>query len=203
MFQKMILGPQADKLPTNLTISGLNIELVNRFKLLGVVIMDTLKWDEHIDSICSKINKRLFFLSRLKRAAMSSDDLVTYYRAVIRPVAEYACAVWHSSLTEGQSEQLEQLHIRAIRIIFGRKFDDDTACFIYDREPTLASRRESQTQHSFAQLCDNPNHCLHSLLPQKRDPEILAKLRKAKSYEPSIATPNHVVCTAARKHARL
>ena len=39
----MILGPQADKLPTNLTISGLNIELVNQFKLLGVIVMDTLE----------------------------------------------------------------------------------------------------------------------------------------------------------------
>jgi hypothetical protein len=94
-------------------------------------------------------NKRLFFLRRLKRAALSSDDLVTYYRAVMRPVAEYACAVWHSIITEGQSEQLEQLHTRAIIIfyfflffiiIFGRKLDHDTAWFIYDREPTLASR---------------------------------------------------------------
>jgi hypothetical protein len=185
--KQMILGSQADKLPTSLTISGLNIELVNQFKLLGVIVMDTLKWDEHINSICSKINKRLFFLRRLKRAAMSSDDLVTYYRAVIRPVAEYACAVWHSSLTEGQSEQLEQLHTRAIKIIFGRKLDHDTACLIYDLEPTLASRRESQTQRLFEQIRDNPNHCLHSLLPEKRDPEILAKLRNAKPYEPPFA----------------
>ena len=95
--------------------------------------------------------------------------------------------VWHSCLTEDQSKQLEQLHIRAIRIIFGRKLDHDTACFIYDLEPTLASRRESQTQHLFAQLCDNPNHCLQSLLREKRDPEILAKLRNATPYEPPFA----------------
>ena len=49
---------------------------------------------------------------------MSSEDMVAYYRTVIRPVAEYACAVWHSSLTEGQTEQLEHLHRRAIKIIF-------------------------------------------------------------------------------------
>ena len=85
--------------------------------------MDSLKWDEHVDSICAKINKRLYFLRKLKRAAMTNGDLVAYYCTVIRPVAEYACAVWHTSLTEAQSEQLEHLQHRAIKIIFGDKLD--------------------------------------------------------------------------------
>ena len=137
-------------------------------------------------SICSKINQRLFFLRKLKRAAMSNDDLVAYYCTVIRPVAEYACAVWHTGLTDGQSEHLEHLHRRAINIIFGGKLDFKSACMIYDIDPTLASRRESQTMRLFRDL-QNSDHCLHYLLPEKRDPEIIARLRIAKPYEPPFA----------------
>ena len=80
---------------------------------------------------------------------MTNGDLVAYYCTVIRPVAEYACAVWHTSLTEGQSEQLEHLQHRAITIIFGDKLDYETACMIYDIDPTLASGRETQSQNLF------------------------------------------------------
>jgi hypothetical protein len=96
---------------------------------------------------------------------MSSADLMAYYRTVIRPVAEHACAVWHTSLTEGQSEQLEQLQRKAIKIIFDNRLDYTTACTIHDINPTFASRREIQTQPLFKQL-HNPSHCLHHLLPE-------------------------------------
>ena len=112
---------------------------------------------------------------------------MTYCRTVIRPVAEYACAVWHNSLTEAQSEQLEQLQRRAIKIVFGDSLDHATACMIYDLDPTLASRRETQTQRLFKQIRNSSSHCLHNLLPEKRDPEILARLRNAKQYEPPFA----------------
>ena len=38
--KQMIVGSQAGKLPASLTISDLNIELVNQFKLLGILVMD-------------------------------------------------------------------------------------------------------------------------------------------------------------------
>ena len=41
--KQMVLGPLAEKLSTSLTISGLDTEPVNQFKLLGVIITDTLK----------------------------------------------------------------------------------------------------------------------------------------------------------------
>jgi hypothetical protein len=187
ILSEELLGPLADKISTKLDISGHDIEIVNQFKLLGVTVTDNLKWDEYVDLICNKINQRLFFLRKLKRAKMSSGDLVAYYCTTIRPVVEYACAVWHSSLTEGQSEQLEQLQRRAIKTIFGASLDHEIACMIFDLDPTLASRRESHTRRLFKQLCDNPCHCLHHLLPEKRDPEILKRLRNAKTYEPPFA----------------
>jgi len=58
------------------------VERVSLYKLLGIRISDSLKWDDHIDVITSKTAKRLWFLKKLKRAAVSVDDLVQYYQTV-------------------------------------------------------------------------------------------------------------------------
>ena len=44
----------------------------------------------------------------------------------MRPVVEYATLVWHSNLTEQQSEILESIQKRFCRIILGRRYDSYT-----------------------------------------------------------------------------
>ena len=88
------------------------------YKLLGVMINSSLKWDDHID-IMTKAAKRLWFLKKLKRAGVSVDDLLYYYQSVVRPVLEYACPVWHSSLSKQQIKSLENVQRRAVQIIAG------------------------------------------------------------------------------------
>jgi len=59
------------------------------------------------------------FLKQLRRVGVSTADLLTYYNSVIRSVLEYACPVWHTSLTAGQSQDIERLQKRALRCILG------------------------------------------------------------------------------------
>jgi len=47
-------------------------------------------------------------------------------------VTEYACAVWHSSVTAKQRDQLEVIQQRAVRIIFGNELDFQIMATIYD-----------------------------------------------------------------------
>ena len=49
--------------------------------------------------IYNRANSRLHFPLQLKRAAVSCKDMLRFYIAVIRPVLEYAAAVWHTGLT--------------------------------------------------------------------------------------------------------
>ena len=72
-------------------------------KLLEIMVNSSLKWDDHIDYITNRAAKRLWFLKKLKCAGLSADDLVHYYEVVVRPVLEYACPVWHCSLTRQQT----------------------------------------------------------------------------------------------------
>jgi len=63
----------------------------------------------NINIIVSKASKRLYFLKQLRRAGVSSHQLLLFYTSVIRPVLEYASSVWHYSITRAQSEQLKSI----------------------------------------------------------------------------------------------
>jgi len=157
---------------------------VSCFKLLGVHISDNLLWNNHTDSICSKANTRLYFLKRLKRAGLSVKDLCCFYTTMIRPVLEYACVVWHHGLTKAQSDRLEALQKRAVRIIHGR------AVYNMAYEDMLAlshleylSHRRTALGKSFFKKAIQPTSCLHHLLPPSRTLELTSRLRHAVQYE--------------------
>ncbi|CAB4012084.1 RNA-directed DNA polymerase from mobile element jockey [Paramuricea clavata] len=54
--------------PPSLKIGNDTIERVNSFKLLGLWINNTLKWNTHIEEITKKANKRLFYLRECRRS---------------------------------------------------------------------------------------------------------------------------------------
>ena len=96
------------------------VEQVHSFKLLSVTIDDDLKWSTHVNTICSKASSRLHFLKVSKRCSLSTSDLLYFYTSAVRPLLEYACPAWHTSLTE-QNKQIERIQIRAIKIILNSK----------------------------------------------------------------------------------
>ena len=79
----------------NITINGNTIDVVRYVKILGVTLQNNLKWDEHINNIVKKASKRLYFLSQLKRAKVSSNELVNFYVTCIRSPLLYSCQVFH------------------------------------------------------------------------------------------------------------
>ena len=70
------------------------------------------------------------------------NDLSYFYLTVIRPVLEYGCATWHRGLTVAQSQKLESMQKRALRIIHPIAYDVsyDSACAYVEVEP-LSVRR--------------------------------------------------------------
>jgi len=49
---------------------------------------------------------------------LSPSHLLHFYTTVIRPVLEYASPLWHPTLTKSQTEHLEAVQRRALKIIF-------------------------------------------------------------------------------------
>jgi len=180
--KEMMIGPITKNPPRQLTLSGATVDRVATFKLLGVHVSNDLKWAQHVDAISAKVASRLYFLKQLKCTGASLSDLLCFYTTVVRPVLEYACPVWHSSLTVAQSDMLESLQKRALRIIYCS--DNYTINMVWAGIDTLATRRELRTAKFFKRHVMDAASTLNYLLPPKRDPEILERLRDSKPREP-------------------
>ena len=100
-----------------ITINGDVVERVSCAKLLGCHIMSNLSWEDHIVNLVSKASRRLHLLSELKRAGLSSKDLLACYLFFVRSKTEYACQVWSTALTSKQSHAVETIQRRAMQII--------------------------------------------------------------------------------------
>ena len=147
-----------------ITFNNTNIEIVSSAKLLGVMISNDLKWNVHVEMLCKKVATRPYFLRQLKRAKVPTNDLLSFYTTCIRPVAEYACPVFHTALPQYLSDQLEHLQKRALRIISNNELSYRQALQVFSI-PTLYARREANGNSMFQGICNNNNHKLHSLLP--------------------------------------
>lgn len=97
--KEMLFGRITANPPPNVTFNTNAVDRVTSFKLLGLIITDNLSWENHVNAVCAKAGTRLHFLKLLKRSSVTFDDLLHYYKSIIRPVIEYACPVWQSGLS--------------------------------------------------------------------------------------------------------
>ena len=163
----------------DITIDGIAIERVNSAKMLGVSISDNLKWNEHVEQITCKASKRLYMLTRLKKAGVPSKDILTVYLSKIRSLLEYGCEAWHPGLTEYLDSDIENIQKRALRIIYSHGMPYETA-LQQAKLQTLRQRRDILCKR-FVQKMMDPGHKLHHLLPPTR--AIPYNLRRAKQYK--------------------
>ena len=102
----------------------------------------------------------------------------------MRPAADYACPVWHSSLAAAETTALESLQWRAMRTVFPD--DDYSSSLAIAGVETLASRRQQLTQRFYMCSVVWTSSCLHYRLPDKRDPAITDWLLHPKTFNSSL-----------------
>ena len=126
----------------------------DRLKALGMYFSNKPNMDEQVKSIVKRFRARYWTLRNLKNSGFSTDELVTVYKTLIRPIADYACVVYHPSLTDAQDEELEHLQDHALRCIFG-KFSGRKLRDLAD-VTSLRERRETLCDKFAKKLSVNP-----------------------------------------------
>ena len=76
---------------------------------------DNLTWETHIQSIRLKVSRNLAALRKVKKI-FSWEDLVSLYRAIIKPYFIFCSIVW-DSISDTLENRLQILQNRAARII--------------------------------------------------------------------------------------
>ena len=147
--------------PSTTPIPLPDIHLVKEIKILGVILQDNLKWDNHVKTMVTTAARRLYAL-RILNPILRKDEMVSVYYAVIRSVLEYSAPLL-IGLPAHLRNQLERVQSRSHRLIckFSR-FDDPCNCSQF---PPLHDRRTRISTRIFLQAHANAQHRLNSLLP--------------------------------------
>ena len=98
-------------------MGGEYLEVVETFKLLGVIIRSDLRWFDNTEYICKKGYTRLWMLRRLKGLGASIKELLDVYHKQVRAVLEMAVPVWHPAITLEERRQIERIQKCALYII--------------------------------------------------------------------------------------
>ena len=151
-----------------LTVNNEPLQTVRTTKLLGVHLTSDLKWSAHIDYICAKASKRLYALRTLRRSGVPSRDLCSVFCYFIRPILEYACPVWHSSLTLKLSDEIEAIQRHAVKIILPHLTYDEGLSAL--NLTTLFDRREHLCRSFYHKIITNPANKLNDLIPNSVTP---------------------------------
>ena len=148
----------SNRKPEGLTIYGNPIRSCDKITLLGIIISDDLSWSKNTENICKKVNRKYFYLCKLKQFGFTEDEMLTAWKVMLRPITEYATPLWQSGLTKSERNKLENLQKKALGLIFGIKyidykrhyrvngdFKDYESCLNYLEMNTLEKRREILT----------------------------------------------------------
>ena len=104
-------------------MKGADIEIVDSYKYLGVVIDSKLNWSLHIDKVYKKTQSRLFFLRKLKSFHVCNRMMKMFYDTVICSLLSFALVCWGVNATERDKNRINKL-IRKAGSIVGEKLND-------------------------------------------------------------------------------
>ena len=145
------------------TMDGGSIAVTEKAKLLGVIINNSLTWNDHVEELVKNAGQKLYFLTQLKRARVTPQDLVAFYCACVRSLLDYACAVFHFSLPQYLQTELERIQKRALFTIYpGLSYAEALV------EAGIESIQDHQRQLSinlFSAISENPDNKLNKLVP--------------------------------------
>ena len=93
-------------------------------------------------NIVKKSNARLELLRRVASFSPPLEDLKKIYFLFIRSLLEQSATVWHSSLTEENSNDLERVQKSAVRIMLGNSYSGYKKSLNILQIDSLRDRRE-------------------------------------------------------------
>ena len=101
----------------DVVIDDLSISPSPCTKFLGVFIDNKLSFNQHVDSLITKCNSRVFLLRKLRTIGLDVQGLKTFYFSNIRSVISYAAQAWFSLLGEHNRERLEKIQRSCTKIM--------------------------------------------------------------------------------------
>ena len=181
---------QSDFMP-EIVVDNENLEVVEEFKLLGVMITSDLKWETNTEYITKKAYKRLWMIRRLKNLGMNTKSLVKIFTTQIRSVLEFGAVTWHPMLTKENSNAIERLRKTALAIILSPDYRSYGEALDITKLERLDKRRIALSLNFAKKATKHPEH---SKWFSKQDVNTNMQTRALKpTYKPVQARTNRLL----------
>ena len=132
-----------------LEIKGQTVDQVDSYKYLGVTIDNKLSWDEHASLTYKKVNKRMFFLRKLKNFSIDKVLISLFYKAAIQSIITFSIIGWGGNTNGKQKQKINVLIKRAGKLFQGNSPSFDDLFNVYCAKKIKA-------------ITKDPTHPLHS-----------------------------------------
>lgn len=133
---------------TPVNIQGLDIEVVENYKFLGVHLNNRLDWSDNTHALYKKGQSRLHLLRRLRSFVVCRALLRTFYDSVVASAIFYAVVCWRGGSTDRDRKRLNKLIRRASSVL---------DCPL----DTIEEVGERRMLARLTSIMDNPSHPLH------------------------------------------
>ena len=117
-FQVMFLSRNTDMADSIINIGDIALKASNSINVLGVELDNYLKFNSHVDDICSQAGKQINALKRI-RHYLDKRCRATIYNSYINSSFNYCSAVWMFT-NMGNREKLEKTNKRALSFVTGK-----------------------------------------------------------------------------------
>ena len=139
-------------------LNGTPIKIVTEMRVLGVIVDNKLSWSPHVESIISKVCRKIGILQRNKHQ-LTHFARRLFYLAIIHPDLEYAAVSTVPFMSASLRGRLCSVWRRAIRCIAGADWQADVA-------PILKNHRLTHIEHRWAlQIALVTRRCIQRSAP--------------------------------------
>ena len=118
------------------------LQVVETYKLLGIVVQSDLRWYSNTQYMCERGYQRLWMLRRLRIIGANVVELLDVYEKQVRSILELAVPVWEPGLTEVEKKQIERVQKAAFNIILGDEYTSYANALNTLNSESLSLRRQ-------------------------------------------------------------
>ena len=158
---------------TEVSLKNEKLETLDKTKLLGTIITKDLKWHENTKYIVKKANQKMRLLHKFSKFTSNKAHLIHIFKSQVRGILEYCSTVWHSSLTESDTKDIERIQKAAVRIFMGDKYQGYEQALKFLKLDSLRERRRKMALN-FAKKSLKLEH-FSKLLPLNESKHVMDK----------------------------
>ena len=141
-----------------LTIQNENVEIVHKYKYLGSIVDDKMKFSDNLARMYEKAKQRMYFIRKLKNVHIDKAILTMFYRSIVETVITFCITYWFGNSTVQDRKRIDSIVKCACKL----------GCIDIKDTKLLYNNAVSAKMTKIIKNDTHPLHMYFELLPSQR-----------------------------------